>query len=93
MLSDNNSKGKRMTPRQRRRSMFYAKIGAIHAVIGLVCLGGGVLTLAALKLGAGEVYLGLLNFVIFGALAFRFLTMSAVEKQGKRKVMFLWVLL
>lgn len=75
--------------------MKYAQVGAVHAIIGAACLGGltvggNVLTLAALKLGATEVFLGLLSFAMLGTWAFRIFTMSAVEKYGKRKVLIFW---
>lgn len=91
MKAKRNEGGRvRMTARQRRRSMTYAMVGAIHSLIGAVCVGSGVLTLVALKLGAGEVYLGLLSFAFLGSWMCRIFTMSAVEKHGKRKVIIFW---
>ncbi len=60
------------------------------AIVGSICIGARVLTLVALKLGASEIYLGILSFAIFGTWACRMFTMSAVEKSGKRKVMIFW---
>ena len=80
----------RMTARQRRRSMNCARVGAIHALITGTCLSLGVMSLLALKLGANELYLGLLSFAILGTWIFRVFTMSAVEKYGKKNVMLFW---
>lgn len=79
-----------MTSKQRRRSMNLAFIGAIFTLVGISCVGGGVITLVALKLGAGEIYLGVLSFIQVAAWSFRAFTLSAVERHGKRKVMILW---
>ena len=67
-----------------------ARIGAVNALIGANCLGLSVLTLVSLKLGAGEFFLGILSFAIFGTWTLRIFTMSAVEKYGKRKVIIFW---
>ena len=80
----------RLTKKQRRRSIHFAVIGAISAVTSGCCIGGSVLNLAVLKLGATEVYLGVLSFVTMGSWCFRVFTMSAIERVGKRKVMLLW---
>jgi len=80
-----------MTPRQRRRSINYAVIGAVWAVVGMICTGGPILNLAALKLDAGEAYIGVLNFLMMSTWCFRAFTMSAVERHGKRRVMFFWL--
>ena len=79
-----------MTPGQRRTSMNFARIGACNAVVGACCISGHVLQLAAIKLGAGEVILGLLSVMLVSTWACRTFTMSAVEKHGKRKVMIFW---
>jgi len=79
-----------MSKRQRRRSITFAMLGAISAVTGGCCVGGNVLNLAVLKLGASEVYLGVLGFVTMGSWCFRVFTMSAIERVGKRRVMLLW---
>jgi len=59
-------------------------------VTGGCCVGGNVLNLAVLKLGASEVYLGVLSFVTMGSWCFRVFTMSAIERIGKRRVMLFW---
>ena len=50
-----------------------------------------VLTLVSLKLGASEIYLGVLSFALFGMWGCRMFTLTAVEKHGKRKVMIFWM--
>lgn len=79
-----------MTPIQRRRSMTYANVVAIHILIGATCLSLNILTLVALKLGATEVFLGILSFAIVGTYICRVFTMAAIEKHGKRKILFFW---
>jgi MFS family permease len=65
-------------------------VRTIHALIGAICIGGNVLTLVALKLGATEMFLGILIFAILAPWAFRIFTMSAIEKHGKRKILIFW---
>ena len=71
--------------------MRYVYIWAVHTLIGAICIGGNVLTLVALKLGATEVFLGMLSFAMFGPWAFGIFTMSAIEKHGKRKILIFWL--
>ena len=89
-----------MSSRERRRSMNFAIIGAVHAIIGATCfggrtlaVGGNVLVLVALKLGASEMFLGLLSSAMLSTWVFRIFTMSAVEKYGKRKIIIFWKML
>ncbi len=80
----------RMTAGERRTSMNFARIGAFNAVIGFCCISGNVLSLVAIKLGAREMFLGLLSVMLTSTWAFRIFTMSAVEKHGKRRVLIFW---
>jgi MFS family permease len=80
----------RITAGQRRRSMRFAVVGAIHALIGYTCLGEKVLSLVALKLGAGEFILGVLSFIMVGTWAFRVFMMNAIERYGKKRVLIFW---
>lgn len=80
----------RMTRKQRRVSIRYARIGTFCAIGGLSCVGEKVLTLASLKLGASEFYIGLLSFVLVSTWFCRVFTMSALEKYGKRRVLIFW---
>jgi predicted MFS family arabinose efflux permease len=70
--------------------MTFAIVGAVHALVGYTCLGEKVLSLTALKLGAGELYLGALSFVMVGTWAFRVFMMNAIERHGKRRVLLFW---
>ncbi len=79
-----------MSGRQRRRSMKFATASAFFTILGVSCIGPGILTLAALKVGAGEFYVGLLTFVIMIAMQARILTMNQWEKYGKKKVLLSW---
>lgn len=75
----------------RKRSMVCVIICAMMSVLGASCVAGNVLNLLALKLGAGELYLGLLGFVLMAPTVFRIFTMNAIERVGKRKVMLCWL--
>ena len=81
-----------ITDYQRRRSMVCACISAIAAVIGASCIVGNVLNLVAIKLGAGEIMLGLLAFAHTAPFIIGVFSLSAVEKLGKRKVLIGWLL-
>ena len=90
MTNQSDQSVPRLTKKQRRRSINFAIFGAVSAVMGGCCLGGNVLNLAVLKLGASEVYLGVLGFITMGSWCFRVFSMSAIERVGKRKVMLMW---
>jgi len=90
MANNNDTKTRRLSKTQRRRSITFAIFGAMSSVTGGCCVGGNVLNLAVLKLGASEVYLGVLSFVTMGSWCFRVFTMSAIERVGKRRVMLFW---
>ncbi|MBN1436637.1 MAG: MFS transporter [Sedimentisphaerales bacterium] len=72
---------------QCRRSMNCAVISSVGAIVGVYSIGGNVLNLFALKLGAGEVYLGVLSFAFMVPTLFRVFTMNTIERVGKRKVL------
>lgn len=65
-------------------------VSSIAMVVGMNCLGGNLLTLVALKLGAGEFLLGLLPFVAFAPQVCSLLTLSSMERIGKRRLMLRW---
>jgi len=67
--------------------MACAIIASMAFLVGLSCLDGSVLTLLAIKLGAQEFFIGLINSVLSAALIFSLLTISAMEKFGKKKVL------
>ena len=74
----------------RRRSMSFAYMSASSNIIGATICTGNILTLISLKLGAQEIFLGLLSFATFAPYLFGVLSMSAVERIGKRKVLLIW---
>ncbi len=76
-----------LTAQQQRRTMNLAIVTSMLMVLGLACLGGNVLTLAAIKLGAEERFIGLLGFAISIPFLASVLTISTMEKIGKRKLM------
>lgn len=75
---------------RQRKNMKLATLSASAGVIGLYCISGNVLNLVALKLGAGEVLLGLLSFLFFVPRIFSFFTMPTVELRGKKRVLLTW---
>lgn len=79
-----------MDPADRQRSMRCVIISSVTAVIAMMCMGGSVLNLVAIKLGAGEIMLGLLAFAQLGPSLARVFTMSAIERVGKRKIILRW---
>ncbi|MFH1616777.1 MAG: MFS transporter [Planctomycetota bacterium] len=79
-----------LTEDQRLRTMHFAMITTSCTVIAGWCVGGNVLTLICLKLGAGELFLGFLAFaaiIPFFCMAF---SMSSVERVGKVRVLVSW---
>lgn len=67
--------------------MKYAIAGSMFAVMAAIFVGDRVVNLFAIKLGAEEFYLGVLNFCFWIPWMFRMVTMSAIERIGKRKVL------
>lgn len=76
-----------LTPQQQQRTMNLAIVISIAMVIGMACLAGNVLTLAAIKLGAEERFIGLLSFAASIPFLASALTISTMEKIGKRKLL------
>lgn len=76
----------------RKRSMNCAIVSSIAAIIGCGCIVGSILSLLAIKLGAGEIFLGFLSFATLAPLVSSLFTMSAIEKLGKQKILFRWLL-
>lgn len=66
-------------------------ICAVVGTLGGTCIGPSVLALASINLGAGEVFLALLNFACLAPLAFGVLTMPTIEYRGKRAVLVFWL--
>ena len=67
-----------------------AIIASVTSIIAVTCGAGNVLSLAAIKLGAGELFLGVFNFLSITPFILALCTMSAIEKIGKIKVLTLW---
>jgi hypothetical protein len=83
----------KMTAQQRRRSMDLAIVASVSSIIAATCGAGNILSLAAIKLGAGEMFLGFFNFVSIAPFVLGLLTMSALERYGKIRVIYPWYLL
>lgn len=83
----------RITSGQRRRSLSFIIAASVFWLIAAQCLSTNVMTLFALKLGATEIFIGVLNFVFFAALFCQIFALSAVERHGKKYVIFLWQLI
>jgi len=75
---------------ERRRSMSMAIILSIGSIVSMTCGAGNVLSLAAIKLGASEFYLGLFTFVSVAPFILSLFTMSTIETAGKIKVLLTW---
>ena len=67
--------------------MACAVVVSMSFLVGISCLDGSILTLLAIKLGAQEFFIGLINSVPPIALLFSLLTINAMEKIGKKKVL------
>jgi len=79
--------GMEMSAEDRRRSMRWAIVFAVVSLVGITSISESVLALAALKLGAGEIYLGALSLVTFAPLVCSVFTMPLVEYRGKRRLL------
>jgi len=80
----------KMSRHDRRRSMFLAIVVSIGSIIAATCGAGNILSLAAIKLGAGEMFLGFFNFVSIAPFVLALLTMSKIETSGKIRVLVVW---
>lgn len=76
-----------MTKKDRRRNMVLVFWVGSLAIFSATIIAPNVLSLLALKLGAGEVWLGLIQTVTLAPVIFSFLAMSAVERYGKRRIL------
>ena len=77
----------RLTKHQMRQSMTYTIVAATAFLVGYSCLDGSVLTLVAIKLGAEELFIGILSCAVSLSLIFSIFTINIVEKYGKKKVL------
>ncbi len=80
----------KISRRDRRRSMMMATIASVGSIVAATCGAGNIMSLAAIKLGAGEMFLGVFNFVSIVPFVFSLCTMSTIEISGKTKTMKLW---
>jgi hypothetical protein len=80
----------KMSRHDRRRSMFLANVSSIGGIVAITCGAGNILSLAAIKLGAGEMFLGIFSFVSIAPFLLCLLTMSTIETSGKIKLLVLW---
>jgi len=79
----------KLSRHERRHSMFIAIVVSVASIVALTCGAGNVLSLAAIKLGATEVYLGIFNFVSIAPFVLALFTMSTIETSGKIRILFL----
>ena len=77
----------RMKKKQIRTNMACVIIASMSFLVGLSCLDGTVLTLLAIKLGAQEFFIGLLSFILAGAILCSLPAISVMERFGKKKVL------
>ena len=87
MNSKQNTTSSKLTKPQIRRSMRYATIAAVTGILGMSCIDGPMLTLVALKLGGEEMFVGAVNFLIWGCVVFSVFSMTAMERFGKKKTL------
>lgn len=74
----------------RRRSIRAAIFTAMLHTIGGSCLLAGALQLYCLSLGADDLYLGALNFAIWGGAPFLLLGITLMRRFGKRRILVFW---
>ena len=79
-----------ITPKNRRRSINCAVAAAVVSVLGGTFISPSVMTLVALKLGAEEMYVGLLSFAALAPQVFGVFTMPVIEYRGKKPVVLFW---
>jgi len=87
MNPEQNITSSKLTKPQIRRSMRYATIAAVTGILGMSCIDGPMLTLVALKLGGEEMFIGAVNFLIWGCVVFSIFSMTAMERFGKKKTL------
>lgn len=72
---------------KQRRTMNLAILTAVMMVVSVICLGGNVLTLAVIKLGAEERFIGFINFAFSIPFLLSIFTISTMERIGKRNLL------
>jgi MFS family permease len=87
--TDNTTQGE-LSWQQRQRNMNRVIVVSIATMTSVACLGDNVLSLAAIKLGAKERFIGFLTFALIAPLVMQIFTISAVEKIGKKRILLIW---
>jgi MFS family permease len=85
--------GKRLwrpTKEQRKRTIKLAISSTIISTIAGTCIGNNIITLLAVDLGAGPVFVGFLTFAGAFPVVFRAFTMSTMERVGKKRLLVYW---
>jgi len=89
-MKQNNSEHLEQPKINRRRNMSLVIACAVFGVAGATCISINILSLVAIKLGAGNIYLGLLSASVTAPLVLGIFSMRAIEKYGKLKVLIPW---
>ena len=76
----------RPTKAQRKRTIELAISSTIISTIAGACIGNNIITLLAVDLGAGPVFIGFLTFAAAFPAVCRAFTMSTMERVGKKKL-------
>jgi MFS family permease len=80
----------RPTKAQRKRTIELAISSTIISTIAGACIGNNIITLLAVDLGAGPVFIGFLTFAAAFPSVCRAFTMSTMERVGKKKLLIYW---
>jgi MFS family permease len=80
----------RPTKDQRKRTIKLAITSTIISTIAGTCIGNNIITLLAVDLGAGPVFIGFLTFAAAFPTVCRAFTMSTMERVGKKKLLVWW---
>ncbi len=90
MMTHNNKNNISPHKINRRKNMTLVISCAVFGVAGATCISINILSLVAIKLGAGNIYLGLLAASVTAPLVLGIFSMKAIEKYGKLKVLIPW---
>jgi|GEM_PF-1509483 len=80
----------RPTKAQRKRTIKLAITSTIISTVAGTCIGNNIVTLLAVDLGAGPVFIGFLTFAAAFPTVFRAFTMSTMERVGKKRLLVFW---
>jgi MFS family permease len=90
MPSDSGKRLWRPTKEQRKQTIRLAISSTIISTIAGTCIGNNIITLLAVDLGAGPVFVGFLTFAGAFPVVCRAFTMSTMERVGKKKLLVYW---